>query len=467
MDFLYIIVIWLAIFTVFILIISIIISRRKNSKIKKQLKTISTESKLIAIDELRKLIRRDPYNIEAREKLAELLIQNKSYLPAVKEYLSILDRFQNISKDEEIKYLNKIGSAYMHLGNVEDARKYFLISKSKDDINYETNLNLADIEMKDNNFEKAETYYSLANKIEPENLDLLKPFGICYFKLNKFKNAAEKFLKYLKEKKIEDLEVLYFLGYSFYNLNKYDDALKFFIRLKQSSQYAAESFYIMGKIHKEQNLFVKAIEEFENSLMAGQFREPEKLVEINYLLAESYFSSHEIHKAVEYWNKAANINPTYKDVQEKLQNYSIVNKNQLLEMYLVGSINQFTNICKYIAKYYVAHFATLKGNVKFLNIKTTQEGSLEMVVEVTSGNFLELNFFVFIRSATTVGDMVVRQLYNTLKEEKADKGICITAGAFSDSAKEFVETRMLKIVEREKLVDILEKIAKNLKINHK
>jgi len=467
MDFLFIIVIWLAAFTVILAIFSLIITYRKKIKIKNKLNKIDSESKLLAIDELRRIIKKDSYNFQAREKLADFLIENKSYLPAIKEYLVILDHFQNNPKIDELKYLNKIGQTYLNLQNYDEAKKYFLIVKSKDDMNFTANINLAEIEMSNNNYEKAENYFNIASQILPDDIELLKPYALCQYNLNKFNQAIIKFEKYLKEKG-EDSEVDYYLSYSFYNLSRFDDSIKYFNKLKKSDEYKFEAFYMLGIIHLDQDIYNVAIEDFNNALLSGKNLESQKILEINYNLAESHLKAHNITLALEHWKKVADIEPGYKDVQAKIENYSQVATNSLLETYLVGSINQFIKICQLIVKYYITHFSVLKGgNVNFLDIKTTPASSLEILSEVTSGNFIETYFFVFMRSTTSIGDMALRTMYNNLKEKKADKGICITAGTFTDSAKEFVESRMLKIVEREKLMEILNKIGQSLRTKNR
>ena len=456
------IILWLFIFIIVIFIFTLIYTRRKKGKLKNKLEHIEDESKLLAIDELRRIIKKDSHNFIAREKLAKLLVKNKSYLPAIKEYLIILDHSQSNNKIDEIKILNKIGDAYLLLNSYEDAKKYFLISKSKDDLNFKANLSLAEIEMLNDNFNKAEAYYNIVYAIEPEDIEIKKTFAICNFKMAKYKDAIEK-LGQIINVKSDDIEIIYYLAFSLYNDNKLNEAVKYFFRIKQVPKYAAEVFFALGIIHKKQKLFIEAIEDFNNTLIAESLNDDEKLVELHYQLADCYFESHNLSKAIEHWEKVSDLSSNYKDVQTKLDTYSNLDSNTLLEMYLIGSVNQFKRICKLFVKYYITHFFTLKGTIKFLEMNTSSEGSLEILSEVSTRNFTELSYFVFMRSATMVGDMSMRKLYNSLKEQKADKGVCITAGEFSESAKEFVKSRMLNIVEKEKLVEILNKIGKKIR----
>ncbi len=455
------IIIFIVVFLFIVTVFTLFITRRKKSVIKKKLKEIDKESNLLAIDDLRKIVKKDPDNFEVRDKLAELLVNNQSYLSAIKEYLTIIDHSQFNENIKEVIYLNKIGNVFMIMGNYEDAKKYYLITKSKEDLNVEANVKLGDIEMVKNNFDKASIYYDIAFKIEPENYDLIKSYAICNFKLNKFKEANDKLIKYF-QKKPDDEDALYYLAHSYYFLNNFDEAVKNFMTLRLSEKYSAEAFYILGNIRFNQRRYVQAIEDFNNALLKGNNKDLAKIAEINYLLAECYLKNHELQKATEYWQKVYDYDPNYKDVKSKIENYSDVSSNFLLEMYLIGSVNQFIKICKMFIQYYISHFSMLKGNVKFLEINVNTEGSLEVLTEVTSGNFIEQNLFIFLRSSTTVGDITIREHYNNLKEKKVDKGICVTAGNFSDSVKDFVESRMIKLFEKDQLVEILNKLSKDI-----
>ena len=69
--------------------------------------------------------------------------------------------------------------------------------------------------------------------------------------------------------------------------------------------------------------------------------------------------------------------------------------------------------------------------------------------------------FRFIRSTGTVGELSLRDLYAKIKEVKAGKGYCLTAGTFSDEAKRFVEARLIDLIEKPALVKSLNSINSN------
>jgi len=66
--------------------------------------------------------------------------------------------------------------------------------------------------------------------------------------------------------------------------------------------------------------------------------------------------------------------------------------------------------------------------------------------------------FRMIRSTGTIGELVLRDFHARIKDLKAGKGYCITGGVFSDEAKKFVEARLIDLMEKDKLMGLLNNI---------
>jgi restriction endonuclease Mrr len=63
--------------------------------------------------------------------------------------------------------------------------------------------------------------------------------------------------------------------------------------------------------------------------------------------------------------------------------------------------------------------------------------------------------FRFIRTAGSIGEMIVREFHTHLKEVKAGKGICITIGNFTEEARRYTEARLIDLIEKERFTAIL------------
>ncbi|HOJ63667.1 MAG TPA: tetratricopeptide repeat protein [Spirochaetota bacterium] len=435
---------------------------KKENKIKgeKKEKPKSKEEIYLAIDEYKKILKNSPDKHNVRESLADALVEVQAYVNAIKEYMILLNKAGIDKNINETEILLKIANAFELSGDKEEAKKYYLLIKKKDNLNLKANIFLAKYELEKKEYEKALALFNIVMKLDPENQEVEKFLGITYFYCNRFKNAIELFIKYLKNNP-NDSDVIYYLGYSFYSLNRTDDAIRYFSKIKNNEQYAAEINYFIGNIHKKQKIFFKAIEEFQNAITSNKLDE-EKLYEAYYQLAESYLFIHDTTNAIATWKKLYELNPQYKDIAEKIETYSQLESHSLLEKYLLGSVNQLTNLCKLFIKYYLTKHCNRNGLIKFTKIQMLQDNSLEIYLEFTVRNVVEFYYFLFLRSVTTVGDFTLRSLYNKLKEEKIDKAVCVTAGNFSQTAKEFVESRMIELVEKDLTIEILENVKSML-----
>jgi len=453
-----IIIILITILAVLLLVFGLLslFSKKRAKVVKDKIKKLSKEDKYLAIEELRRVLKSSPNNRGVREKLADLYFEVKSHLAAIKEYTTLLNHGGAAFDSDEVRLFLKIAETYKDMGSIDDAKKFYLLAKRKDKFCIEANFNLGKIELEKNEFEKAIAFFKIVDKLAPDNLENYKFLGLAYYRVKKYKNALEKLLKFHRAN-AEDVDVSYLIGNCFYNLNRVDEALKYFYKVSSSPKYAGEVNFFLGNIHKKKKVYLKAIEDFTLAIKSGSLSD-DKQLEAYYNLADSYVNIHDLNKAILNWRKILEINPAYKDVDEKVATYSQLNENSLLEKYLFGSASQFTSICKHFVKVYINRYSRLKGFVKFNKIQQQVNNSLEMYVEVSTKNFVELYYFLFMRSATTVGDLTLRIIYNKLRDEKIDKGVCVTAGNFSPTAKDFVESRMLELVEREKTSEILSKV---------
>lgn len=432
------------------------IDKNKINKLEKKETKASKEELYLAIDEYKKILKNSPNNHKVRESLADALVEVQAYVNAIKEYMILLNKAGIDKNINENQLLEKIADAFNLSGNKEETKKYYLLIKKKNNLNIKANLFLGKYEFEKKEYEAALSLFNIVYKLEPENKEIQKMLGITYFHCNRFKSAIEILLKYIKIEP-NDSEAIYYLGYSFYSLNRTDDAMRYFYKIKNEEKYNAEVNYLIANIHKKQKIYFKAIEEFQSAISSNKL-EDEKLFEAYYQLAECYLNIHDTANAILVWKKIYELNPSYKDVVEKIETYSQLESHSLLEKYLLGSVSQLTNLCKLFIKYYLTKHCNRNGIIKFTKTQMLQDNSLEIYLEFTIRNVVEFHYFLFLRSVTTTGDFMVRSLYNKIKEEKIDKAVCVTAGNFSQTAKDFVESRMIELIEKDLTIEILENV---------
>ena len=442
------------ILVIFIGIIFLIFSeKKKKSRLDKKLNDLKKIETADAIHNLKKMLARNYNNWQARYQLAKMYIKDTSYLNAVKELKILIDMSATNKEINELEVTSSMAECYLHLDNKEEAYKNFLICRTVDELNFDANYHLGMIDFKNKIYEKACLYLGTAVKIHAENFDALKYYGLSLYKLNKF-NEAREILKQALQLNSNDRECIFHLGNVFYNLNQQENAIKIFNSLKEDPEFGIESTILSGTIKFNRKQFTEAINDFQ--LITELPGLPvEKKIEVYYKIAESYINMQELQKAVSYWQKVHNINPNYKQVSANLNKYRELDENQQLKKYLLSSVTEFAVLARKIMKMYIPK----EAKAKIVAINKMKDTTVESIIEVSTRDFEDTYFFKFLRTNTTTGELTLREMYSKIKEIKAGRGICISAGNYSDTAKTFVEARLIDLVDISKLKKILHKIA--------
>ena len=72
--------------------------------------------------------------------------------------------------------------------------------------------------------------------------------------------------------------------------------------------------------------------------------------------------------------------------------------------------------------------------------------------------FRSVVIFRFFRSQGTVGELLMRDLHARIKDLKAGKGICLSAGVFSEESRRFTEGRPINMYDKDRLNKILHSV---------
>ena len=86
----------------------------------------------------------------------------------------------------------------------------------------------------------------------------------------------------------------------------------------------------------------------------------------------------------------------------------------------------------------------------------------EVLTEIDTDKWQDSVIFRFYRTAGTIGELFIRDFHSKLKEVKAGKGICFTAGTYSEEARKYIDGRPIDLIEKADLVRILSKLDSNL-----
>jgi hypothetical protein len=203
----------------------------------------------------------------------------------------------------------------------------------------------------------------------------------------------------------------------------------------------------MGKREVEQ-----ATQDFELGLRHEKIRDDVAL-ELRYRLAAAYMKQQEIGKALSQLAEIHRVNPGYKDVATQIARNKELHGNHHLKTYLISPSAEFVTLCRRMVMTFYKN-----AKVKVVDVQIQKNEYTDILTEVETAKWEDVILFRFIRGTGQVGELVVRELNSRLKETRAGRGFCITAGSFSESAGHFVEARLIDLLDKEELLKIFQRL---------
>ncbi len=388
---------------------------------------------------------------EALMALGDLYYRETAWDKALKCYETLADLCGSSPDLDEFEINFRYGMSALKLQKTEEAYKGFLIAHTvKQDV-FEVNFNLGYLEFQRRAYEKAMVLLKQASTQNPENPLALRYYGHTLFRLKKFKEAIV-ILRKAVDLEPEDKESLFAVAETYFELGQAENATKIFSHLRTDPGLGPNAALFAGTIHLNQHQYPKAIMDFEIGLK-HQNMKVETLVELKYRLAAAYLKQQEISRAVAILVEIQSIYPNYKDVAIQIDRFQELNSNRNLQTYLISQTSEFVTLCRKLVGSFIPN-----AKVKILDISVIRNEYADILADVETTKWQDQIMFRFIRSTGSVGELTLRDLYAKIKEVKAGKGYCLTAGLFSDEAKRFVEARLIDLIEKPALVKSLNSI---------
>jgi tetratricopeptide (TPR) repeat protein len=432
----------LIVFTTFLLL-----TTQVKKKSKRRLRPKSNQ--VLIRDAIRKLDS-DPHNPESLKILADIYFKESKWekaLPLFQTQLNIAAAYPQIDQFEAGL---KLGICSLKLGKPEDAVKPLLLARHERPENFEINYNLGEALIQTNDFEKAIPVLRKALAINTEANEVYASLATAFYKTKRFKEALP-YLKKTLDINPESKEFLYYMADSLHETGNTDKALKIFMHLRADPLFGIYSCLTAGTIHFNQGHTDKAIRDFEIGLK-HQSSDKDIQAEFRYKLSQAYLKQNDIGKSLMYLKETNAIKPNYKDVPSLIARYEELNQNQNYRTYLIGGNSDFVSLCRKLVLVYFK-----KSRAKITNINVFADFA-ELTTDIETDKWEDTVFFRFYRTTSSVGELFIREFHAKIRDEKAGRGICVTAGTFSDESKKFIEGRPIDLIEKDMLVKMLTSI---------
>jgi tetratricopeptide (TPR) repeat protein len=346
--------------------------------------------------------------------------------------------------------LMRHGLASMQLKRFQDAyRSLVLASREQEDV-FEINYNLGLLELKRKNYERAAALLRKANISRPDHVPTARHLGQAQFRIKRFADAIG-CLRRVVDAEPADKESLFYLGQSYYELGQLDHAAKIFRRLRADPMYGPRAALMSGSLHLKSRVYAEAELDFQIGLKHDNVP-PEIQMELKYRLAAAYTRMHEVEKALAVLMELSHINPTYKDVAQQIERARELAGNKNLQTFLMGPTSEFVGLGRRIASSYYP-----ESTAKITDINVNRTESADILAEIRTPKWEDIVMFRFMRTSGQTGELVVRDLQSRMKELHAGRGICMSAGSYSEGAREYIEARFIDIIDKDALLKVLQR----------
>lgn len=399
------------------------------------------------IREATKRLSQNPRDPEGLQAMGSLHYQEQEWEKAYAAYEILIDMAPNHAKLDEFECALRMGVSAVKTNRLQEALKGFLMARKLKSDHFEVNYNLGYICFLQKDYEKAAMFLKQALLADTESVLAQRYMGFSLHKAHRYREALG-YLKKAVDLQPDDKEALFAMAECFYESGASERAQKIFSHLRPDPTLGPQSALYAGIIHSQTNQADKAIVDFEIGLKHETIP-PEIANELRYKMAVTLIKIQDISRALLTLKDIQRITPGYKDVPALIVRYQELNQNKNLQVYLLAVQSEFINLCrKIVIQFYPG------AKVKITDISVFADYS-DVIAEIDTPKWSDIVIFRFFRSQGVVGELLLRDLYGRIKDLKAGKGICMSAGIFSEESRRFTEGRPIDLYDKDRLNKLL------------
>jgi tetratricopeptide (TPR) repeat protein len=434
------------------LLIFVAISARKRGGDSAKKSGAKIKDRSVIIRDANKRLGQNPRDAEALKSLADLYYREEDFEKARKTYAILVDLCATNKELDEFEITLRYAVSSLRTKKLKEAYKSLVIARTLNQEGFEVNYNLGYLEYLRKNYEKSAPLLAQAREYQPDHPETLKYLGLSQFKLNLFTDAVTN-LKKSVDLEPEDKETLFALGQSYFEQGQQERAVQILTHLRADPEIGPSAALYAGTIHLKTRQYEEAALDFEIGLRHEKMKE-EIMLELKYRLAAVNVQQKNVAEAIRLYNEISSVRPEYKDVAAQTAKYQELSLNRHLQTYLLGSVSEFVALCRQLC---TSFFPDAK--VKIIDISVQKSEHADLLAEVHTARWEDLVLYRYIRASGQIGDLALRDMYARIKELRAGRGFCVSAGEFSETAHAFVEARLIDLVEKAQLTKRLNNLA--------
>ena len=427
-------------------ILMFFLGRKGGSKGEKQGKT---EGQLIK--EATRRLAKNPDDPNGLLPLGEIYFTKELWEKAYPVYQSLARISLTTDRVDKLQVTLRTGICAAKLGNFAEGIKFLVDAYKLDPHSFEVNNYLGYTYLKMQQYDKAIPCLKKALMIQPTAEGVYLSLGQCLYAQKHYRESLPYFKKALTADP-GNKETLFSMADALAEDGQGDKALKIFTHLRPDPVFGPRACLRAGIYHFNQKDRDSAIQDLKIGLKHQNI--PQEIsIELQYRLAICYLETNKLQDGLGLLRTVRSQNPNYKDVNALVARYAELSQNTNLQLYLSGPVSDFVTLCrKIVNSFYKGAF------VKILDINV---GSVytDIYAEINTARMEDTEVFRFFRTTSVTGELYIREFHDGLHDKKAEKGVCFTAGLFSDETHKYIEGRPIDLVEKTQLTKLLKGIS--------
>lgn len=401
-----------------------------------------------AIKRLQKMLEendRDPY---IHFLLAEAYRAQKKFQQATLEYKQVLKigKFGGKVKEEAVR--SRLAKIYLQNKSLEEAKKEFLILTKLDPSNADNFYQVGLLFENAGLSEKAHPYYKQAVKANANHADAHFHLGVIEYNLSNISEAKLSLSEAVKRNP-NLYSAHYYLGLCLKNQKDYDWAIKELdIALKDES-LKPKAYLAKGLCYMERDSLQNAISDLEKGIAVAP-KSSEIELNLRYFLAACAERKRDFHMAIANWERIIDVNPKYKDVNDKLKTYEEFRTDDTIKDFMIASPGKFEQTSRAVIE---------KLELNIIDLQVVSDSEVHASATEMEGNWRSnkrtSKLVYLFRTTDPISEKHLRQLHEEMRSLGAPRAMCMTTSDFSSQATIFCQSRPIELIDKKQLIQLL------------
>jgi tetratricopeptide (TPR) repeat protein len=247
----------------------------------------------------------------------------------------------------------------------------------------------------------------------------------------------------------EDALSWFYIGKCKRDAGDYPGALAALELSQKSPEVRKRALVERGGTYMGMKSFERAIVELERAVrLPGPEGDAEALYG-RWFLSLAYEQTRQLDKAIEQWERIAQVKPAFEKVAHKLQQYEQVRADDRVKDYVTVGRKEFLEVCQQAVRAMglgVGEAAEIPNGCEV--VATESEGKGRSARKTP-------RLIWFLRVPEMIGDKQVRAMAEQMRKARIARGAIYASSGFSRPAQEFAENRPIELHGREGLQQVL------------